>query len=383
MSRTLRACAGLFGLLAVAAPLAAQRTYVAFGDSITNGYGDSVTGDQAGYPPRLERLLADGSVVRKHGEDGAKISEQGLDEIDGVLALGGDVLLLAYGTNDVSTIARGDYSLETVLFNYREVVRRAEAAGFSVIHVTAIPRRPDAKFDGNNLLNQEFNQEIRHLAGTTGRDLVDNFEVFSTQSDLFGSLYLEGQDAVGHPNSAGYDIMAQTYFEVIRGLDRVPPVPGRTFPNNGDTDVSSLTSIQLDVWDFGTGINLNSTQLLVNGIPVTTSPTGLGERLQFDYTPADALSGTVNVGLRSSDLASPPNTYDRLVTRFTVSGSQALQGDVDGDGRVDGADLIQMALAFGASSGSRRYDPASDLNGDGIVDGSDLAILGSSFGRGQ
>ena len=69
--------------------------------------------------------------------------------------------------------------------------------------------------------------------------------------------------------------------------------------------------------------------------------------------------------------------------RFTVSGSQALQGDVDGDGRVDGADLIQMALAFGARSGTRRYDPASDLNGDGVVDGSDLAILGSSFGRGQ
>ena len=79
MSRTLRACAGLLGLLvATAAPLAAQRTYAAFGDSITNGFGDSVEGETAGYPSRLEALLADGSVVRKHGIDGAKISEQGL-----------------------------------------------------------------------------------------------------------------------------------------------------------------------------------------------------------------------------------------------------------------------------------------------------------------
>lgn len=51
-------------------------------------------------------------------------------------------------------------------------------------------------------------------------------------------------------------------------------------------------------------------------------------------------------------------------------GNPALVGDLNGDGRVDGADLAILLGAWGACSGC-----AADLNGDGIVNGADLAIL--------
>ena len=91
----------------------------------------------------------------------------------------------------------------------------------------------------------------------------------------------------------------------------------------------------------------------------------------------------MTVGLRSRDLATPPNTIDRQVAKFTVQGSTALQGDVNGDGRVDGADLILFGLHFGASRGAANYNAAADFNNDGLIDGLDLAILAANFGQGK
>jgi len=57
------------------------------------------------------------------------------------------------------------------------------------------------------------------------------------------------------------------------------------------------------------------------------------------------------------------------------------RGDVDASGRVDGIDLVLLALAFGSEQGEERYRAEADVNGDGIVDGFDLAILIEFFGQ--
>ena len=54
-----------------------------------------------------------------------------------------------------------------------------------------------------------------------------------------------------------------------------------------------------------------------------------------------------------------------------------VEGDVDGNGCVDDADLLQVLFAFGASECS----PA-DVNGDGIVDDADLLTVLFNFGNG-
>jgi uncharacterized protein (DUF2141 family) len=45
-----------------------------------------------------------------------------------------------------------------------------------------------------------------------------------------------------------------------------------------------------------------------------------------------------------------------------------VQGDLNGDGVVNGADLGILLTGWGTSG-------AGDLNGDGVVDGADLGIL--------
>jgi lysophospholipase L1-like esterase len=373
-----------FGLLlCLASSVQAQTGYIAFGDSITFGVGDDPLRAEKGYPPRLQALLQGAGVnaVVENFGIGGEDTQMGLARIDNVLrdnALTGDVLLLMEGTNDIS---RG-YSIESIRFNLNEMAKRAEARGMSVIHATTIPRLPNAKFDPQNVANTELNQNIRDMAGFRERKLADPFEVFSVAPNLFTSYYYVGtDDPVGHPNAAGYDLLARTFFDVIRGVDTVPPVSGLTSPEPGAKNVSASAPVSVQVWDFGQGIDLAATTLVINGTATGIVPTGTPKHVTLTYQPVTPLAGVVSVGLQSRDLATPPNSVNREILRFTVAGTQVLQGDIDQDGRVDGTDLLRFARRFGSRRTDPLYSEVADFNGDNIIDGQDLAVLASNFGK--
>ena len=78
-----------------------------------------------------------------------------------------------------------------------------------------------------------------------------------------------------------------------------------------------------------------------------------------------ALAGTLGAAFKSSD------GYPALTWETTGSG---LQGDVNGDGAVDMADLSLLLSAYGT------VDAASDIDGSGTVDMTDLSLLLSAYG---
>ena len=379
--RTLLAAAAL---LALAAPPAAAQRYVAFGDSITEGVGDDETIPEAerGYPPRLQAGLRENgepeAVVVNRGV-GAERTPEGLARIDDVLAAeDGDVLLLMEGSNDITR----DISRETTLFNLAEMARRARGRGYEVVHATLIPRIPAASVDDENVLNQVLNQELRDLAGRVGRRLVDNFYVFGAVPDVFATHYWTAPtDRVGHPNAMGYDVMAEAFLDVVTDTDGVPPVPGLMSPEHGARRVSATPTLQIDLWDFGAGIDVAATVLTVDGTAVEAQVNGAENRAQIFHSVAEPLIGWVEIGLRTRDLASPANAFDGRIARFLIAGTTFLDGDLDESGRVDGADLVAFARVFGASAGSGRYDRDADFDDDGDVDGEDLAALAANFGR--
>jgi hypothetical protein len=88
---------------------------------------------------------------------------------------------------------------------------------------------------------------------------------------------------------------------------------------------------------------------------------------QATYTPAQ--HGVYPMRYRVTDgVVSSHSALVRLVV--------PLQGDVDGSGCVDDADLLAVLFAFGTS------DPDADANGDGIVDDADLLRVLFNFGSG-
>ena len=372
------ALAAVVALALSLAPAAhAQTVYLAFGDSITEGVGDDPARAEKGYPPRLEALLdnagQDAEVINA-GREGETTAE-GISRIDSVLALTDpDVLLLMEGTNDIPLV-----SVETIQRNLEEIGRRAAVRGVTTIHSTLFPRHNTAGLDANNDQTAQASGLIRELAYETNRKLADPFEVFFNTPNVFTLYYPPGDKF--HPNAAGYDRMAQIWFEVITNVDRVPPVVGRIRPLDRAENVAPGTSIIVDVYDFGAGINLSSTSLRVDGEPVNATLRGDNRMVEITYQPPAPLRGVVDVDLVSQDLASPVNAVDRRVSRFIISGTSFLNGDTDRDGRVDGADLVRMGVAFGASRGEPRYLASADLNSDNVIDGNDLAILATNFGK--
>lgn len=370
----------LAALLAVVLtiPAAAQTEYVAFGDSITEGFGDDSGQRERGYPARLAQLLANRGVnatVTNFGLGGETTAE-GLSRLPVVFSQGGDVLLLMEGTNDIGQ----RISPETIRFNLDSMADRAENNGFEVVLATIIPRFPTANFDGSNRITGRLAGLIRELAHDENRELVDPFQVFFRDTPgVFDELYVGGQDRL-HPNGEGYDALAEIFADVLTGVDSVPPVTGLVSPEDDDQNVSPNTAIAIDLYDFGAGIDVPNTSLRINDQLVTANITGDSDKLEIRYQPPAPLSGVVFVGLSSRDLAAPGNnTLDRNIMQFVIAGTQFLAGDIDRDGRVDGTDLVLFAIRFGSERGDSRFRAFADLNGDDSVNGRDLAILANNF----
>jgi T5SS/PEP-CTERM-associated repeat protein len=76
------------------------------------------------------------------------------------------------------------------------------------------------------------------------------------------------------------------------------------------------------------------------------------------------------------DVNYAPNT----LTLSVVSGPGGITADFDGDGDVDGADLVKWEAGFGDSTGAVKGD--GDANGDGDVDGRDFLSWQKEFGSG-
>jgi lysophospholipase L1-like esterase len=351
--------------------------YIAFGDSITSGAGDP---KGTGYPGRLEGLLTASTkspvTVINDGLPGETTAD-GVSRIGSTLIAGATAVLLMEGTNDINS----KLSVDTIVQNLDLMARKAEAHGVKAVLATIIPRLPTADTDPTNLATGTLAGAIRELAWATNRTLVDPFEVFfELTPDAFNQDYVGGADKL-HPNAAGYDLLAHTFADVLNGVDKVPPVTGGLSPYPGQQNVLPTIEIQVDVYDFGAGIDVANTHLLIDSQPVSTTPSGGRRKLSFRYRPPTPFTGVVTVGLQTQDLAQPPNTFSGTLAQFVVEGTVFLTGDVNHDGIVDGLDLILFAPCFGA----HRFDPNfrvyCDFNGDGVVDGRDLAILAANFGK--
>ena len=263
---------------------AQEIVFLAFGDSITQGYGDT-SNLGGGYTRRLERWLNQqgyDSVVESYGV-GGETTAQGLSRIDGVLAGGGDFLLLMEGTNDISKRV----GIESIRFNLDEMASRAEALGIIAVHATVIPRIPTAPVDPGNSATSALAAAIRSLALSSHRAVVDNFAVFQGLPDLFENYYYPVPDPVGHPNTDGYIQIAGTFLETLLPLLEAPAI--EILPPAGPLDTGSLAFFGIGgvgdfvrvEWEFGDG-----------GFAVTTAPGDLSANYLYLH------AGTYTVRVR-------------------------------------------------------------------------------------
>lgn len=171
------------------APLGADQTVLAFGDSLTHGVG--APADQS-YPALLEQLI--GRKVISSGVPG-EITENGLRRLPAVLdEHRPQLLILCHGGNDL--LRRLDPA--TTHSNLQRMVELAEARGVQVVLV-AVPK-PGLGFSPPPYYQDIAAQYQLPYVDVLGQVLADN----SLKSDLV------------HPNGAGYRHLAEAIAATLK-----------------------------------------------------------------------------------------------------------------------------------------------------------------------
>ena len=197
-----------------------------FGDSLTYGVGDStnpgeevavapITNGTLGYIRILKELS--GLAVLNRGIPGEALTEFGIDRFPSeVLQSKADIIVIFEGTNDSAIATSSNYSnavqqvvnitvalgLQPILVTMPEPCcnradRIAEVASFSAI----------VKDRGN--LNQVVIADVERAWKTTCED-PSACELYNLPEGL-------------HPNSKGYEVIAQTILAAIYGIDIFSP----------------------------------------------------------------------------------------------------------------------------------------------------------------
>ncbi|ADA78696.1 arylesterase [Francisella tularensis] len=163
-------------------------TIVAFGDSLTAGYG---VDKKDNYPSQLAKML--NQPVINMGISG-ETTQQALLRINKVIAKKPKIVLITLGGNDLKKKIPAGEAFD----NLKQIVNILQANGALVV-IGGI----DIPYYKN-----DYAQDYIEFAKNNGCLLVPN-----TLSGLIGHSELM-IDAV-HPNAKGYNIMAKEFYDVI------------------------------------------------------------------------------------------------------------------------------------------------------------------------
>lgn len=215
-----------FAVSVVLAPTLSVERFLALGDSFTFGTTSRTMREIAGdtYVQKLETLLRERYPEQSFTLANAGVPGQFMDQIEdrypaALRQANPQVLLLQGGVNDLNT--EGARSITDVVTRLERITRDAQGRRVSVILSTLTPQRPGStKGTTAPAVLRELNGRILDLCRRYQTGCVDLFAVFGgEQSPLIGSDGL-------HPTPAGYDAIAEAYFEVIRRLFERTAGPG-------------------------------------------------------------------------------------------------------------------------------------------------------------
>ena len=170
----------------------------------------------AAYPRALQSLLAarytsQSIEIANEGQGGEFVAE-GKIRLAGLLSQPGlQVLLLQEGANDMNQVRP---PIDAIVADLRTMVQAGRSRGMSVFVGTLLPQRQNAcrGYDFCDGVNDTIltNARIRAIATSEGAFLVDLYQEFEGQTNTL--LALDGL----HPNEAGYQRMAQMFYDAIR-----------------------------------------------------------------------------------------------------------------------------------------------------------------------
>lgn len=197
-------------------------TIAMVGDSITDGYGSTVSGNQRWPNQFAKRIYRDNSIanfaIASAAISGNRVTTEASPRFGqnlqarferDVLALSNVThMVLMEGINDIGMSSRGGtlVSADTIISGYRQIIARAHARGIKVIGATLTPYEGAAYFTPEGeLVRQTVNSFIRNSNAFDG---VIDFE--KAVQDPANPTRLRASFTTDnlHPNDEGYKAMS-------------------------------------------------------------------------------------------------------------------------------------------------------------------------------
>jgi lysophospholipase L1-like esterase len=214
-----------FAVTVTAIPLLSVTRFMSFGDSVTEGKLsltlNSLTDSPSfSYPAKLleklrSRYAAQEFTVLNEGMGGERVSASVSRFRAALAADHPEAVLLMDGVNDLN--APDDGRIQAAVDAMEELVRMAKEAGLPTFVATLPPFGGGPKASCPECVDP-YNERLRRMVENTGALLVDVHAAWGNQAMLMGA------DGI-HPTEAGYDLIAQTFFEAIsRTLEKPPEI---------------------------------------------------------------------------------------------------------------------------------------------------------------
>ena len=276
-----------------------------------------------------------------------------------------------------------------------EVVARADSPGVTLITFT-VTWTPE----GSASFVRPMSESSQELV-MTGFFPQSSFNRFSGIAPDWTS-----QSAAGSPgatpaisvftapalNSTGPDSLARITFKKLSSSYPTFGLAGTSAAQSDSTWVSvtaHTTFADVDVAKAEiSGVLLpQATSMVVSigGMDYTADVTGNTWKLNIKTLMPSFAAQPINLKvMRSATLLTSLTIMDMVRSNgwYRDAGNRSEHpGDGNGDGVANALDLAGLALSYGLSAGSPRYDFRYDFNADGVVNLADLLVLGRHFGR--
>ena len=295
-------------------------------------------------------------------------------------------------TNDAVTLTQNPYEIEAVTINAGqsvEVKLYFNTAVMASYRSESCPRV--TQFD------LEMPTGITPIAISTGNDLI------GSGINVKGSFGGNTMHFLGYGTLTAAQLAALPKGRIHYATITLQAASTVTTGNKTMTIKEALFCMadepETFIIDGSTTVRLTVVQPVTSiTISKTSATVAAGNTLQLSYsvTPSNATnkaatwsSSNTNIATVSSSglvTAKAPGTATITVTTtdgsnlsasciVTVTGSSYLQGDVDGNGHVDGTDLNILINIILGNDNAANYSGRANVNGEGGIDGNDLNKL--------
>jgi lysophospholipase L1-like esterase len=215
-----------FGVTVASLPELTQTRFMTFGDSLTEGklsltLSLLIDSPAHSYPAKLLGKLTErygGQQISVINEGfGGELATRSHDRFETALSSHHpEAVLLMHGVNDLNGIRDG--RVQTTVDALEDLVKMARQAGLSTFVATLPPLGPGGKAGCPECV-PPFNDRLRSMASVKGAILVDVHSAWGNGAGLMGA------DGI-HPTEAGYEVIADAFFEAIRRtLEKGPAIP--------------------------------------------------------------------------------------------------------------------------------------------------------------